>query len=401
VGSPWAIGSEEGGHTSIHPQLGTLEDFKHFISSAGEHGLEVAIDIAFQTTPDHPYVKEHREWFRTRPDGTIQYAENPPKLYQDIFPLDFESPAWHALWIELRDVVLFWVKQGVRIFRVDNPHTKPFSFWEWFIEEIKKQDPNVLFLAEAFTRPTVMYRLAKLGFSQSYTYFTWRNSKAELTEYFTELTQTDVREFFRPNLWPNTPDILSEFLQVGGRPAFMIRLILAATLGASYGIYGPAFELCENAPYQPGSEEYLNSEKYELKQRDLDAPWSLKEVIARINGIRKQNPALQSNRNLRFHNTDNPSLICYSKATADLSDIIIVIVNLDSVHSQTGWVDLDLKSLGLDPAHAFEVHDLLGEGRYLWQGARNYVELMPESLPAHILQVRRWVRTEQDFNYYL
>ena len=396
VGSPWAIGAEEGGHTSIHPQLGTVEEFKHFICAARGHGLEVALDIAFQCTPDHPYVKDHRQWFRTRPDGTIQYAENPPKLYQDIFPLDFESSEWHALWIELRDVVLHWVNQGVRIFRVDNPHTKPFSFWEWLIREIKEKDPEVLFLAEAFTRPHVMYRLAKLGFSQSYTYFSWRNNKQELTDYFNELTHTEVREYFRPNLWPNTPDILPEFLQVGGRPAFMIRFLLAATLGASYGIYGPAFELCENTPYQPGSEEYFNSEKYELKHRDLDASWSLKDFIARINRIRKQNPALQSNRNLRFHNTDNASLICYSKATEDLSNIIVVIVNLDSFRAQSGWIDLDLNSLGLDFDHAFEVHDLLGEGRYRWQGARNYVDLLPESLPAHILEVRRQARTETD-----
>jgi starch synthase (maltosyl-transferring) len=401
VGSPWAIGSSEGGHTSVHPQLGTLEEFKHFISAAKGHGLEVALDIAFQCTPDHPYVKEHRQWFRTRPDGTIQYAENPPKLYQDIFPLDFEGPEWHSLWIELRDVVLYWLKQGVRIFRVDNPHTKPFSFWEWLIREIKENDPEALFLAEAFTRPHVMYRLAKAGFSQSYTYFSWRNAKQELTDYFNELTHTDLREYFRPNLWPNTPDILPEFLQVGGRPAFMIRFILAATLGASYGIYGPAFELCENTPYQPGSEEYLNSEKYELKHRDLDASWSLKDLITRINRIRKQNPALQSNRNLRFHNTDNASLICYSKTTVDLSNIIVVVVNLDSFHAQSAWIDLDLHSLGLDSDHAYEVHDLLGEGRYLWQGARNYVELLPESLPAHILHVRRWVRKETDFDYYL
>jgi len=401
VGSPWAIGSEEGGHTSIHPKLGTLEDFKQFVSSVKGHGMEVALDIAFQCTPDHPYVKQHREWFRTRPDGTIQYAENPPKLYQDIFPLDFESPEWHSLWVELKDVVLFWIKQGVRIFRVDNPHTKPFAFWQWFIDDIKKQYPDTLFLAEAFTRPHVMYRLAKVGFSQSYTYFAWRNNKQELTDYFSELTRTEVREYFRANLWPNTPDILPEFLQVGGRPAFMIRYILAATLGASCGIYGPAFELCENAPYQPGSEEYLNSEKYELKHRDLDSAWSLKDFIARINGIRKQNAALQSDRNLRFHNTDNPSLLCYSKTTDDLSSIIIVVVNLDSFHTQAGWIDLDLNSLGLDAAHAFQVHDLLGEGRYLWQGARNYVELLPESLPAHILRVRRWVRSETDFDYYL
>ena len=401
VGSPWAIGSEEGGHTSTHPGLGTLEDFRHFVFEAAKHDLEVALDIAFQCNPDHPYVKQHPEWFRKRPDGTIQYAENPPKKYQDIYPLDFESQDWRTLWNELKNVFQFWIDQGVRIFRVDNPHTKAFSFWEWVIGEIKKEHGDVLFLAEAFTRPHVMYRLAKLGFSQSYTYFSWRNTKQELTDYFTELTQTDVREYFRINLWPNTPDILSEFLQVGGRPAFMIRLILAATLGASYGIYGPAFELCENTPAQPGSEEYLNSEKYELKYADLHAAWSLKDLISRVNHIRKKNAALQTNRNLRFHGTDNPMLICYSKTTDDLSNVILVIVNLDAFHRQTGWVDLDLTALGLDADHAFQVHDLLGEGRYLWQGSRNYVELTPESLPAHILHIRRWVRTERDFDYYL
>jgi starch synthase (maltosyl-transferring) len=401
VGSPWAIGSAEGGHKSVHPQLGSLEDFRHFVSKAGEHGLEVALDIAFQCTPDHPYAREHREWFRRRPDGTIQYAENPPKKYQDIYPLDFESADWRALWQELKSVFQFWIDQGVHIFRVDNPHTKPFPFWEWVIREIKAQHPEVLFLAEAFTRPDVMYRLAKLGFSQSYTYFAWRNTKQELTDYFTELTQSDVRQYFRPNLWPNTPDILPEFLQVGGRPAFMIRLILAATLGASYGIYGPAFELGENVPIQPGSEEYMNSEKYELRHRDLNSPSSLKDLVSRVNRIRKENPALHYNLNLRFHDTDNPSLICYSKATDDRSNAILVVVNLDPFHSQAGWVQLDLDSLGLDQEHAFQAHDLLGEGRYLWQGPRNYVELTPGSLPAHILSMRRKVRTERDFDYYL
>jgi starch synthase (maltosyl-transferring) len=401
IGSPWAIGSKEGGHTSVHPELGTLEDFRHFVSQAAVHGLEVALDIAFQCTPDHPYVKQHPEWFRKRPDGTIQYAENPPKKYQDIYPLEFESEDWQALWNELKRVFQFWIDQGVRIFRVDNPHTKAFAFWEWVIGEIKKEHGDVLFLAEAFTRPHVMYRLAKLGFSQSYTYFTWRNTKQELTDYFTELTQTDLREYFRPNLWPNTPDILPEFLQVGRRPAFMIRLILAATLAASYGIYGPAFELCENTPAQAGSEEYLNSEKYELKHRDLHSAWSLSEIISRINRIRKENAALHSNHNLRFHTTDNPMLICYSRTTDDLSNVIVVIVNLDAFHRQTGWIDLDLSALGLESGHDFQVHDLLGEGRYLWQGSRNYVELTPESLPAHIFRVRRWIRTERDFDYYL
>jgi starch synthase (maltosyl-transferring) len=401
VGSPWAIGSAEGGHKSIHPELGTLEDFRRFLAKAADHGLEVALDIALQCSPDHPYVREHPEWFSTRPDGSIQYAENPPKKYQDIFPLNFATAQWRALWEELKSVFLFWIEQGVRIFRVDNPHTKAFPFWEWVITEIKNQHPDVLFLAEAFTRPNVMYRLAKLGFSQSYTYFTWRNAKQELTQYFTELAQTDVREYLRPNLWPNTPDILPEFLQVGGRPAFMVRLILAATLGGNYGIYGPSFELCENAPLHPGGEEYLNSEKYELKHRDLGSKATLKSFIATVNRIRKENPALQSNRNLRFHETDNPALICYTRATDDLSSVIVVVVNLDCCHVQSGWINLDLGSIGLDTRHTFQAHDLLSEGRFLWQGSRNYVELVPESLPAHVLLLRRWVRTEKDFDYYL
>lgn len=388
VGSPWAIGSAEGGHKSVHPELGTLADFRHFVSKAKEHELEVALDIAFQGTPDHPWVKEHREWFRERPDGTIQYAENPPKKYQDIYPLDFETTGWRGLWEELKSVFEFWIEQGVHIFRVDNPHTKPFAFWEWLICELKESHPEVLLLAEAFTRPHAMYRLAKLGFSQSYTYFTWRNTKQELTEYFTELTQTEVREFFRPNLWPNTPDILHEFLQRGGRPAFIVRLILAATLGASYGIYGPAFELGENVPVRQGSEEYLNSEKYELKRRDLRSPASLRALISKVNAIRKDNPALHRDRNLRFHNVDNPALICYSKATDDLSNVILTVVNLDCFNTQTGWVNLDLTSLGVDGEHAFQVNDLLGDARYLWNGTRNYVALTPGSLPAHILRVR-------------
>ena len=393
VGSPWAIGSEEGGHKSIHPQLGTLEDFRRFVSEAGEHGLEVALDIAFQCSPDHPYTREHPEWFRKRPDGSIQYAENPPKKYQDIYPINFETAEPQALWDELKSVFEFWIEQGVRIFRVDNPHTKAFPFWEWLIEEIKREHAEVIFLAEAFTRPHVMNRLAKLGFTQSYTYFSWRNTKQELTEYFTELTQTEVREYFRPNLWPVTPDILPEFLQVGGRPAFLIRLVLAATLGASYGIYGPAFELCENAAFAPGSEEYFHSEKYELKHWDVKSGASLKEFIARVNGIRKENEALQSDHTLQFHVTDNPLLLCFSKTSEDLFNVIVVIVNLDAFHTQSGWVELDLESLGLEAEHEYEADDLLGEGRYEWRGARNFVELTPESQPAHILRVRRPVRT--------
>ncbi|MEO8125917.1 MAG: alpha-1,4-glucan--maltose-1-phosphate maltosyltransferase [Bryobacteraceae bacterium] len=401
VGSPWAIGSEEGGHKSIHPELGTFDDFHLLVKSAAAFGIDLALDIAYQCAPEHPWVREHPEWFRMRPDGTIQYAENPPKKYQDIYPIDFESSAWRELWEELRSVVLFWIGHGVKIFRVDNPHTKAFPFWEWAISSIKAQHPEVIFLAEAFTRPRVMGRLAKIGFTQSYTYFTWRNTKKELTEYFQELTKTEMREYFRPNLWPNTPDILPEFLQVGGRPAFMVRLLLAATLGASYGIYGPAFELCDNAARTPGGEEYLDSEKYEIKRWDWNSERSLKDLIAGINRIRRENPALRSDTGLCFHETDNPLLICYSKATDDFSDVVLTVVNLDVFHKQIGWVTLDLASLSLEPGEAFQAHDLLTGGRYLWQGARNYVELTPESLPAQIFRLRRRIRTERDFDYYL
>jgi starch synthase (maltosyl-transferring) len=399
VGSPWAIGGEEGGHTGVHPELGTLDDFRRLVERAQATGLEVALDLAFQCTPDHPWVRDHPEWFRRRPDGTIQYAENPPKKYQDIYPIDFETPAWRELWNELLKVILFWVEQGVRILRVDNPHTKPFPFWEWALNKVKAQYPDVLFLSEAFTRPRVMYRLAKLGFSQSYTYFTWRNTKAELTEYFTELTQSEVREYFRPNLWPNTPDILHEFLQVGGRPAFAIRLVLAATLGANYGIYGPAYELGENTPYQPGSEEYLNSEKYEVKHRDLNAPQSLRTLISRVNQARRANPALQRNDTLRFHQTDNPMLLCYSKTSVDLSNVVVVVVSLDPSHAQAGWLELDLKALGIPTDQALEVEDLLANQRFLWQGRRNYVEVAPP-VSARLLLAHRRMRTERDFDYF-
>src|SRR5918993_991980 len=401
VGSPWAIGSEEGGHKSIHPLLGTLADFKQLVEKAREHEIEIALDIAYQCSPDHPYVREHPQWFRKRPDGSIQYAENPPKKYQDIYPIDFETEDWRALWDELKSVVLFWCEQGVRIFRVDNPHTKAFNFWEWVIAEVKKDYPETIFLSEAFTRPKVMYRLAKLGFTQSYTYFTWRNTKAELTQYFTELTRTDVIEFFRPNLWPNTPDILPEYLQAGGRPAFMSRLILAATLGANYGIYGPAFELCVNAPREPGSEEYLDSEKYQIKEWNSESPDSLRELIARVNQIRKVNPPLHHNRNLRFYTVDNDEIICFAKHSEDLSNAIVVAVNLDPHHTQSGWVDLPLTELGLDPAKPFQMHDLLTEARYLWNGPRNYLSLNPASAPAHVFRVRHNLRREQDFDYFM
>jgi starch synthase (maltosyl-transferring) len=400
-GSPWAIGAEEGGHKAIHPQLGTLEDFRSLVRRAAEHGIELALDIAFQCAPDHPYVKEHPEWFRRRPDGTIQYAENPPKKYQDIYPFDFETSDWRALWQELKSVVQYWLDQGVRIFRVDNPHTKPFAFWEWLIGEIKRDYPETIFLSEAFTRPKVMYRLAKLGFTQSYNYFPWRNTKWELTQYFTELTQTPVREFFGANPWPNTPDILPEYLQYGGRPAFMARLILAATLGPSYGIYGPAYELCENRPLGPGKEEYYDSEKYEIKHWDLDRPDSLWKLIARVNQIRRENPAFHSNANLRFHDVDNEQIIAFSKHTDDLANQVLVVVNLDPHHAQAGLVDLPLDELRIDHHQAYQVHDLLTDARYLWHGPRNFVELNPQIVPANIFVIRRRVRTEHDFDYYM
>ncbi len=401
VGSPWAIGSEEGGHKAVHPALGTIEDFRFLVEKAAEHGLEVAIDIAFQCSPDHPYVREHPEWFRLRPDGTVQYAENPPKKYQDIYPLDFETADWGSLWEELRSVVLFWIGQGVRIFRVDNPHTKPFDFWEWLIGEVKREYPETIFLSEAFTRPKVMYRLAKVGFTQSYTYFAWRNSKRELTEYFTELTRSEVREYFRPNLWPNTPDILTEQLQFGGKAAFMTRLVLAATLGASYGIYGPAYELCENRPLVPGKEEYLNAEKYEIRHWEIGRPDSLREFIGVVNRIRRENPCLQADDNLVFHPVDNGQMVAYSKASDDLSSIILTVVNLDPHHTQTGWVDLPLDRLGLDPAVPFQGHDLISGARYIWHGGRIYFLLNPAEVPAHIVRIRRKVRTERDFDYFL
>jgi starch synthase (maltosyl-transferring) len=401
VGSPWAIGSALGGHTSIHPQLGTLDDFHKLQSAARQRGIEIALDIAFQCAPDHPYVRKHKEWFRIRPDGSVQFAENPPKKYQDIYPLYFENEHAAALMEELTGVVRYWARQGVRIFRVDNPHTKPFSLWEYLIREIRREYPDAIFLAEAFTRPKVMYRLAKLGFSQSYSYFAWRNLKWDLTEYFTELTKTEVREFFRPNLWPNTPDILTEYLQYGGRAAFMIRLCLAATLGANYGIYGPAFELCENRALRQGSEEYLDSEKYQLRIWEIERGDSLREMIARINRIRKENPALHSDWSLRFHPVDNEQIIAYSKMSEDGENLILVTVNLDPHYKQTGWVELPLEEWQIGERQQFQAEDLLNGERYLWEGARNYLELDPQAKPAHILRIQRNVKTERDFDYFL
>ncbi|MFO8004674.1 maltotransferase domain-containing protein [Thioalkalivibrio sp.] len=400
-GSPWAIGSSEGGHLSVHPALGTLEDFRSLVASARDHGLEIALDIAFQCAPDHPYVEEHPAWFRHRPDGSVQYAENPPKKYQDIYPFDFETDDWQGLWLELEGIFRFWIEQGVQIFRVDNPHTKSFAFWEWVIASIRRDFPETLFLSEAFARPAVLHGLAKRGFSQSYNYFPWRNTKQELTAYFTELTRGEGREYLRPNLWPNTPDILPEYLQFGGRPAYMIRATLAATLGASYGIYGPAFELIDNRAREPGSEEYLDSEKYQIRHWDLQRPDSLRDYLARLNRIRRENPALQHDWNLRFHAVDNEEILGFSKTWGDGADAILVVVNLDPVHVQSGYVEVPLEEWGLDPARPYQVHDLLGNSRHLWHGSRNYVALDPRAGAAHVFRLRRRVRTEHDFDYYL
>jgi starch synthase (maltosyl-transferring) len=400
-GSPWAIGSADGGHKAIHRELGTLEDFRRFVAKTKELELTIALDIAFQAAPDHPYVKEHENWFRKRPDGTIQYAENPPKKYQDIYPFDFESEDWRGMWEELKSVFDYWIAQGVTIFRVDNPHTKAFPFWEWVIAEIKRGHPEVLFLAEAFTRPKIMYRLAKLGFSQSYTYFPWRNAKGETTAYLTELAQTPVREFFRPNQWPNTPDILTEFLQIGGREVFAIRFLLAATLGANYGIYGPAFEQLEHVPVRRGSEEYLNSEKYEIRHWDLEKQETLRPLIARVNEIRKENPALQRDWGLKFHISENDQLICYSKESEDGSNLILTVVNLDPHHTQSGFVTLPLDELQIPQDRGYEAEDLLTGARYLWNGPRNYIELNPSRMPGHILRIHRRLKIETDFDYFL
>lgn len=400
VGSPWAIGSAEGGHTAIHPQLGTLADFRKLVAQAKVFGISVALDLAFQCSPDHPYVKEHPEWFRMRPDNTIQYAENPPKKYQDIYPLEFQSPAWEQLWEELRQVVIHWIEQGVTIFRVDNPHTKDFSFWEWLIRSVKKEAPDAIFLAEAFTRPKLMSQLAKLGFTQSYTYFAWRNAKEELEDYLTTLTTTDLNEYFRPNFWPNTPDILNDYLQVGGHPAFKVRLVLAATLSSSYGIYGPAFELCDGLPVEIGSEEYMNSEKYEIRGWNLDEPHNLKHYIAQVNKIRRENVVLQSNNNLEFYPVDNENIICYGKHSDDLSEVLIVTVNLDPNWVQSGWLELPIEEFDLPHGKPFQVHDLLDNRRYLWNSGRNFIQLEPHTSPAHIFRLRRYQRSERDFDYY-
>jgi len=398
VGSPWAIGSAAGGHKSINPDLGSFDDFRRFVARARSLGLDVALDIAFQASPDHPWVKEHPEWFVHRADGTIQYAENPPKKYQDVYPFYFDGPDWRALWEELKSVFLFWIGEGVTVFRVDNPHTKPLPFWEWCIGEIKAQHPETLFLAEAFTRPKIMQQLAKAGFSQSYTYFTWRTAKWEIIEYLRELTETDMREYFRPNFWPNTPDILPEHLQWGGRPVFVQRAILAATLSSNWGIYGPPFELMEHTA-RAGVEEYVDNEKYQLRTWDLGRADSLAPLIRLINRIRRENAALQDMRGLHFHATDNDQILCYSKRGD--GGAVLVVVNLDPTHAHSAWIDIDPRALGVHPDETFQVHDLLGEARYRWRGGRNFVQLDPRIMPAHLFRVRRHARNEHDFEYFV
>lgn len=403
-GVPYAIGNfrqgvNGGGHCDVAPELGTLEDFRWLVGQIQSRGMEIALDFAINCSPDHPYVRDHPDWFFKRPDGSIKYAENPPKKYEDVYPLNFHNPDWKALWQELRNVLLFWCEQGVRIFRVDNPHTKPVAFWEWVIAEVKASFPDTIFLSEAFTRPKMMRVLAKVGFTQSYTYFTWRNTKHELTEYFTELTSTEMVEYFRPNLFPNTPDILPYFLQQGGRPAFLIRAALAATLSPVYGIYS-GFELCENQPV-PGKEEYLDSEKYQFKGRDWNAPGNIREFLKTLNFVRRENRALHFFDNLRFHECDNDNILFFSKMTPSRDNILLVIVSVDPWNPQSGFVEVPIGDFGfLENEKSYQVEDLLTGQRFLWSGSRNYVALEPQARPAHILRVRRWKGREQDFDYF-
>ncbi len=393
-GVPYAIGNfrqgvNGGGHKDVAPELGTLEDFAWLVGEIHDRDMEVALDFAINCSPDHPYVSEHPNWFFKRPDGSIKYAENPPKKYEDVYPLNFHNPDWQALWQELRDVILFWCGQGVRIFRVDNPHTKPVAFWEWVIAEVRNEFPDVIFLSEAFTRPKMMQTLAKVGFTQSYTYFTWRNSKFELTEYLTELTGTEMKDYFRPHFFTNTPDILPEFLQTGGRPAFSIRAVLAATLSPLYGIYS-GFELCENTPI-PGKEEYLDSEKYHFQGRDWNAPGNIKELITKLNRIRSENRALQKLSNLRFLKVENENLLFYAKFSEGADNVLFVAVNLDPFNPQSGFVTIPLGDFGVQENEPYLLDDLLSGETFRWVGACNYIALSPEARPAHIFRLRRRV----------
>jgi starch synthase (maltosyl-transferring) len=388
-GVPYAIGSKFGGHKAVEPELGTLEDFDWLVNEIRARGMEVALDFAINCSPDHPYVSEHPEWFFHRPDGTIKYAENPPKKYEDVYPLNFHNSNWRALWEEMKSVILFWAKHNVRVFRVDNPHTKPVAFWEWLIREVRSNYPDAIFLSEAFTKPKMMKALAKCGFTQSYTYFTWRNTKYELTEYLTELCTTEMKYFFRGNFFTNTPDILPVFLQTGGRPSFLIRAVLASTLSTVYGIYS-GFELCENVPI-PNREEYLNSEKYQFKERDWDAPGNIKEYLTRLNRIRRENRALQIYENLEFHVVENDQILFYAKATASLDNIILVAVSLDPFHAQSGFASVPVDRFGIGENEAYQVEDLLTGERFVWRGRRNFVMLEPNSRPAHIFRLRRQI----------
>jgi starch synthase (maltosyl-transferring) len=385
-GSPWAIGSDEGGHKSVHAELGTLDDYKKLIAEAKKLGIDIAMDVAFQCAPDHPYVKEHPNWFKQRPDGTIQYAENPPKKYQDIYPFNFESEDWKALWEELKSVFLFWIEQGVKVFRVDNPHTKPIQFWQWVIAEINKQHDDIIFLSEAFTKPKVMASLAKSGFTQSYTYFTWRVTKQEIVEYMNELVYGPSRNYFRPNFWPNTPDILPFHLQHQGENVFILRLALAATLSSSFGIYGPPYEFYENVPV-PGREEYYDSEKYEIKKYDWKKTNRLTDIITILNKARKKHEALQSTWNIQFCHVENPNLIAYVKATEDLSDIVLVIVNLDPYNRQWGYVQLPKERLKLGDHINVKLHDQMTDEHYTWTQEWSYVEVDPFKMPFHLFKL--------------
>ncbi len=427
-GVPYAIGNRHqqcphgGGHKDVAPELGTLADFDWLVGEIAKRGLEVALDFAINCSPDHPYVHEHPGWFYQRPDGTIKYAENPPKKYQDVYPMNFHNPDWRAMWSELASVIEFWCEHGVRIFRVDNPHTKPVSFWQYLITRVQARWPDAVFLSEAFTRPKMMRVLAKAGFTHSYTYFTWRNTKQGLTDYFTELTQTDLAEVMRPNLWPNTPDILPSYLQFGGRPAFIVRAVLATTLSPIYGIYS-GFELGENAGLwkaewnpaadvrhflnlcdwdykQLAKEEYFDSEKYQFKGRDWNAPGNIKEIITRLNHARRDNRALQQLRNLRFQHADNDLVLCYSKATVARDNLILVVVNLDVWHPQDAFVSVPLEEFGLAEDETYQVHDLLTDTRYLWTGRRNFVRLDPALHPAHVFRIRRKAGSEQNFDLF-
>ncbi len=386
-GSPWAIGSKDGGHKAIHPQLGGFDEFENFIRSAKDLGLEIALDIAFQCSPDHPYVNDHPQWFYHRPDGSIHYAENPPKKYEDIYPLNLHCEDWKNLWEELKSIIIFWIEKGVNIFRVDNPHTKPLGFWKWLIDEVQNDYPQVIFLSEAFSRPKIMKFLAKAGFTQSYTYFTWRNTKLELRAYLQELINTDMAHYYRGNFFTNTPDILPEYLQKGGMPAFKIRLVLAATLSSNYGIYS-GFELCENQA-KPHSEEYSGSEKYEIKVRNWDKPGNIKDFIARINAIRRENPALQQYKDLEFYETLNEHMLCYGKRTVDGSNMIVVVVNVDPFNTHEDLVTLPLWKFGIEEWQTYQMHDFLTGTTYFWKGTSNYVRLDPQTNPSHIFAVRK------------